>query len=241
MVRKEFFTASEVAEELTARTNNTQKLTEADVHELANSGELPVCFIFQGNIGVFDRKPKTTELFAPAKRIAYFPRGHLRTRSGVALGVEIKNLNGKIDRVDQLRPGPVEIVKANRGFDDSQCPAPNAKELWWLLDESDQWKFTRNLTRGWLASEWLFHVDDLPIGMARAKTADQRHTPNMGKREARKLATQAMYASWKLAYRTLLKKSPGKSDVWYSRQIARDTKLNPLRRNASTIKKNMLT
>lgn len=241
MVRKEFFTASEVAEELTARTNNTQKWTEADVHELANDGELPVCFIYQGNIGVFDRKPHPTELFAQAKRLAYFPRGHLRTRSGVALGVEVKNLNGKIDRLDQLRPGPVEIVKANRGFDGSKCPAPNAEELWWLLDESNQWKFTRNHTRTWLASEWLFHADDLPIGMARANPADQRHTPSTVKREARKLATQAMYVSWRKAYHALRKKSQGKSDVWYSQQVAKDKKLNPLGRDASTIKKNMLT
>lgn len=240
MVRKEFFTASEVAEELTARTNNTQKWAEADVYELANAGELPVCFIFRGNIGVFDRKPKTTELFAPAKRIAYFPRGHLRTRSGVALGVEIKNLYGKIDRIDQLRPGPVEIVKANRGFDGSQCPAPNAKECWWLLDESDQWKLTRNHTRTWLASEWLFHVDDLPIGMAPANTEVQRPTPKMSKREARKLFTQARYASWQDAYQDFRRKNPSKSDVWCSLQIAKDKNLNPLGRSASTIKRNML-
>ncbi|MBK6568021.1 hypothetical protein [Candidatus Aalborgicola defluviihabitans] len=33
---------------------------------------------------------------------------------------------------------------------------------------------------------------------------------------------------------------PGKSDVWCSKQIAKDTQINPLGRNASTIKKNML-
>ena len=226
---------------MTARTNHTQKWTEADVHELANAGELPVCFIFQGNIGVFDRKPQLTELFSQAKRLAYFPRGHLRTRSGVALGVEVKNLNGKINRIDQLRPGPVEIVKANRGFDGSQCDAPNAKELWWILDESNQWRGTRNHTRTWLASEWLFHVDDLSTSMARINASDQRHTPSTVKREARKLNTQAMYATWQKAYRALRKKSPGKSDVWYSQWIAKDKKLNPFERDASTIKKNMLT
>jgi hypothetical protein len=190
---------------------------------------------------VFDRKPHLTELFAQAKRLVYFPRGHLRTRSGVALGVEIKSLNGKIDRVDQLRPGPVEIVKPNRGFDVSQCRAPNAKELWWLLDESYQWKLTRNLSKTWLASEWLFHADDLPIGMARANTPDQRHAPSTVKRDARKLATQAMYANWQKAYRSLRKRNPSKSNVWFSLRIAKDKKLNPLGRDASTIKKNMLT
>jgi hypothetical protein len=135
----------------------------------------------------------------------------------------------------------VEIVKANRGFDSSQCPAPTAKELWWLLDESDQWTWTRNHTKTWLASEWLFHIDDLPIGMAPANTPDQRHAPSTLKRDARKLATQAMYASWKKAYRALRKNNPDKSDVWCSLQIAKDKKLNPLGRNASTIRKNMLT
>jgi hypothetical protein len=47
-----------------------------------------------------------------------------------------------------------------------------------------------------------------------------------------------MYATWQKAYRALLKKSPGKSDVWYSQQIAK----TPIAqgRDASTIKKNLL-
>jgi hypothetical protein len=43
--------------------------------------------------------------------------------------------------------------------------------------------------------------------------ADPRHTPSTAKREARKIDTQAMYAAWQKAYRTLCKKSPGKSYV----------------------------
>ena len=72
-----------------------------------------------------------------------------------------------------------------------------------------------------------------------ATTADPRHTPNTTKRDARKIDTQAMYASWQKAYRALIKKSPGKSDVWYSQQIAK----TPIAqgRDASTIKKHMLT
>ena len=73
-----------------------------------------------------------------------------------------------------------------------------------------------------------------------ATTADPRHTPSTAKRDARKIDTRAMYVSWQKAYRALLKKSPGKSDVWYSEHIAKDKKLNPLGRDASTIKKNML-
>jgi hypothetical protein len=73
-----------------------------------------------------------------------------------------------------------------------------------------------------------------------ATTADPRHTPSTVKREASKIDTQAMYAVWQKAYRALCKKSPGKSDVWYSQQIAKSSKDNPLGRDASTIKKHML-
>ena len=70
-----------------------------------------------------------------------------------------------------------------------------------------------------------------------ATTADPRHTPSAAKREARKIDTQAMYATWQKAYRALLKKSPGKSDVWYSQQIAKADKVHV--RDPSTIKKHM--
>jgi len=71
-----------------------------------------------------------------------------------------------------------------------------------------------------------------------ATTADSRHTPSTAKREARKIDTQAMYVAWQKAYRALLKKSPGKSDVWYSQQIAKTAVAQG--RDASTIKKHML-
>lgn len=70
-----------------------------------------------------------------------------------------------------------------------------------------------------------------------ATPADPRHTPSTAKREAGKLDTKAMYASWQKAYRALRKKLPGKSDVWYPQQIAKADKENV--RNASTIKKHM--
>ena len=59
------------------------------------------------------------------------------------------------------------------------------------------------------------------------------------KREAAKLDTQARYASWKKAYKALRKKRPNESDVWYSQQIAKTPIAQD--RDASTIKKNMLT
>jgi len=68
-------------------------------------------------------------------------------------------------------------------------------------------------------------------------TADERYTPSKARIEARKLDTQAMYASWKKAYRTLQKKHPDMSDVWCSQKIA---KMDIAHRCvAETIRKNM--
>ncbi len=70
-----------------------------------------------------------------------------------------------------------------------------------------------------------------------ATTADNRYTPSNARREARKLETQAMYESWRKAYRDLTKTRGNMSDVWYSQQIARMDIAKS--RNAGTIKKNM--
>ena len=51
-------------------------------------------------------------------------------------------------------------------------------------------------------------------------TADPRYTPSTARREARKPDTQARYESWRAAYRTLKKRRPKMSDVWYAQQIA---------------------
>lgn len=72
-----------------------------------------------------------------------------------------------------------------------------------------------------------------------ATTADPRHTPSTAKRDARKIDTQTMYAAWQKEYRALKRRRPNMSDVWYSEQIAKSTIGQG--RNASTIKKNMLT
>ena len=70
-----------------------------------------------------------------------------------------------------------------------------------------------------------------------ATTVDSRYTPSNVMREARKLETQAMYESWKMAYRNLRKKRKNMSDVWYSRQIAKMDIAR--RRDAETIRKHM--
>jgi len=66
-------------------------------------------------------------------------------------------------------------------------------------------------------------IDDAQIRrlVDSATTADDRYTPSKARREAHKLDTQAMYENWRKAYRKLKKEKPGKSDVWYSQQIAK--------------------
>jgi hypothetical protein len=70
-----------------------------------------------------------------------------------------------------------------------------------------------------------------------ATTADNRYTPSQVRREARKLETQAMYASWQKKYRELKRRKPGRTERWYAKQIAKmDIAQN---RHPDTIRKNM--
>lgn len=74
---------------------------------------------------------------------------------------------------------------------------------------------------------------DSPVG----QESSEHNQPSVTRREARKLATQDMYESWRKGYRKLQRKHPNMSDVWYSREIAKmDIGQG---RNYSTIKKNM--
>lgn len=86
-----------------------------------------------------------------------------------------------------------------------------------------------------------FTLDQAVIGQMvdAATTADPRHTPSTAKREARKIDTQARYASWQKEYKALKKRRPNMSDVWYSDQIAKTAVAQG--RDASTIKKNMIS
>jgi len=69
------------------------------------------------------------------------------------------------------------------------------------------------------------------------ESAYKRYTKSEVKREARKLDTQTMYASWQKKYRELKRSKPGNSDSWCAKQIA---KLGIAKdRDAETIRKNM--
>ncbi len=70
-----------------------------------------------------------------------------------------------------------------------------------------------------------------------ATTADNRYTPSNAKREVRKQNTLAMHKRWQKAYQALKRKNRGKSDVWYSMQIAKTGDAQG--RSAETIRKHM--
>ena len=116
--------------------------------------------------------------------------------------------------------------------------AENFNNILSAVDTSSQAlqsRTTRCGRSGW--REWLRATGHLawPCGA----TADVRYTPSSVKREVGKQDTQAIYELWRKAYRALKRKHPDKSDVWYSKQVAKDKKLNPLGRDSSTIKKHM--
>lgn len=68
-------------------------------------------------------------------------------------------------------------------------------------------------------------------------TVDPRYTPSQARREARKLATRKRNMALQKAYRKLKRERPGRSDVWYARQIARTDVAGGLR--PETIRKKM--
>ena len=75
-------------------------------------------------------------------------------------------------------------------------------------------------------------VDLLPV----AEFAD-RYQSSTARRDARKLDTLAIHKRWQKAYQALRRKNKGKSDVWYSLQIAKA--YNPRARSAETIRKHI--
>lgn len=70
-----------------------------------------------------------------------------------------------------------------------------------------------------------------------ATTGDSRYTPSNARREARKLETQAMYESWRKAFRALKQRHPGMSDKRRSELIAKMDIAQG--KNAETIRKHM--
>lgn len=90
-----------------------------------------------------------------------------------------------------------------------------------------------------------FSADELVIDKLRidelldSVPSDTRkaYTPDVSKREVKKLATQAMYQDWNDEYLVLKQRHPHKTDMWYSMQIS---KLDIAQgKDSETIRKNM--
>jgi len=79
-------------------------------------------------------------------------------------------------------------------------------------------------------------IQDL-VDLPPTSESSDRYQPSTARREARKLDTQAVYESWRKAYRELKKTRRGMSDVWYSQQVAKTDIANG--RDAETIRKHM--
>lgn len=67
-------------------------------------------------------------------------------------------------------------------------------------------------------------------------TGDPRYTPSTVKREARKLETQVLHASWRKKHEQLRKDHPGMSKTWYAKKIekmpiAQGKKMETIRKN----------
>lgn len=83
-------------------------------------------------------------------------------------------------------------------------------------------------------------VDDLRIKEllnSASRDPEKAYTPNVDKREARKLATKAMYQNWHDEYLKLVKEAPNKPDTFYAMKIS---KLSIAQgRDSGTIRKKM--
>ena len=69
-----------------------------------------------------------------------------------------------------------------------------------------------------------------------ATTTDPRYTPSTARREARKLATQALHERWQKAHRDLRRRRPNMPKGWYAEQIAKQAIAE-----AATIRKHLAT
>jgi hypothetical protein len=168
MALKIFYDTDEAAKWVLHRSGEPTQVS--DIHRLAESGMLPVCYFFRGNVGVFDRPAAAHRLatdvmrmaFDKAKRKAYFPGGYLRSTGSANLGVVVQRLSTKagkqvdqVDRVNQVSVGPVTIAKPPPRFDGLDFDSET--EVLWPLEDSG----SRSHGPAIAASHWLFHVDDL--------------------------------------------------------------------------------
>ena len=159
---REFFNADEAAAEL-------QRLTQiswsaAQVMREAEQGSLPICFQYQGKIGVFNRHDAelVRAIFGTALRIEYLPRGsYLRVQGHPAL-------TDVHQKQDELQARNLELVNLVPGA--SACWIAPSETLR-IVADSGGFKGTAAAPFRVPSSRWFFHADDLKKLASAARTA----------------------------------------------------------------------
>ena len=101
---REFFSADEAAAELQQLTQSSW--SAAQVMREAEKGSLPICFQYQGKIGVFKRQESelVRAIFGNALRTKYLPRGSYLRVQGHPI------LTGGHQKQDELQARNLELV-----------------------------------------------------------------------------------------------------------------------------------
>ena len=149
---REFFNADEAAAELQRLTQTSW--TAAQVMREAEKGSLPICFQYQGKIGVFNRQESelVRAIFGNALRTGYLPRGsYLRVQGHPVL-------TDAHQKQDELQARNLELVNSvNGAFECRVAPSETLR----IVADSGGFKGTAAAPFRVSSSGWLFHTDDL--------------------------------------------------------------------------------
>ena len=159
---REFFSADEAAAELQRLTQTSW--SAAQVMREAEQGSLPICFQYQGKIGVFKRQDAelVRAIFGTALRTGYLPRGsYLRVQGHPSLA-DVRH------KQDELQARNLEMVNQVSGASGLGI-APS--ETLRIVADSGGFKGTAAVPFRVPSAGWLFHADDLNKLASAAKNA----------------------------------------------------------------------
>ncbi len=141
---REFLTSQEAADELSSQTG--KKWTVGHIHQKAAAGQLPVCFLYRGYLGLFS-VPMANGLLFSTKWMYWV--GYLRSND-----VQTSLPTGKSGKtLDLLCPRNVAVAMPAHGYE--LVEVPNNQELRTAGENGE------SRARVVRMSEWVFHSDDL--------------------------------------------------------------------------------
>ncbi len=149
---REFFNADEAAVELQRLTQTSW--SAAQVMREAEQGSLPICFQYQGKIGVFRRQESepVRAIFGNALRTEYLPRGSYLRVQGHPI------LTAAHQKQDELQARNLELVNLVSGASDFKIAS---SETLRIMADSGGFIGTAVVMFRVPSSSWLFHTDDL--------------------------------------------------------------------------------